>query len=472
MGAIVAVLHLYTHKSLPKKVNSCLCLISLLILFYSVNNFGHAQNYPGVLALIVCLSTSILIAFLFNSHLSELFSLKPLRFVGKISYSLYLVHWPLIIFYRDIKFGFSPIDLFKYPTLNPNEKFLIFLISMITAYLLKTLVEDKFRGYYINSSNFLKRRSLLFLISLFLTITLSVVCLVTNGMNFRTEPKLFAKIDENDLPIQCAFNYDFKFLDWDHPCGIGVNKKVPDVVLLGDSHMRHYTAGFDKLFKELGISGAMQIGGGSLPIPGGQSYVLGEKTAIFDGVFQYILKNKPRLVILSARWDVHLQDFIVDYPGDFPNRFLWGPYQSLTTESSQKAVEFGLTNMFSKLNAEKINVLVIGPLVFPGKVMHRCYLRPSYFASYEKRCTYLSKRMQLEYEKKALEILKNSSHSFPNIRILDLIPNICGENSCEIVDPKTQTLIYEDSYHLTQKGGIYIINKFVASEVIKNLNLH
>jgi hypothetical protein len=57
-------------------------------------------TFPGWLALAPTLGSAMLIASIMSgeSTLSKLLSTKPLTMTGKISYSLYLWHWPLIIF--------------------------------------------------------------------------------------------------------------------------------------------------------------------------------------------------------------------------------------------------------------------------------------------------------------------------------------------------------------------------------------
>ena len=65
---------------------------------------------------------------------SRLLSLRPLPFIGDISYSIYLWHWPLIVLLPYVV-----------GTLRPLDKIAIVAASIGLAWLTKMIVEDPFR---------------------------------------------------------------------------------------------------------------------------------------------------------------------------------------------------------------------------------------------------------------------------------------------------------------------------------------
>ena len=73
---------------------------SLLCLLVPVFVYNDATPFPGLAALPCCMGTGLLIYI--HGHgstgLGKLLSTRPLVFVGLISYSLYLWHWPLLAF--------------------------------------------------------------------------------------------------------------------------------------------------------------------------------------------------------------------------------------------------------------------------------------------------------------------------------------------------------------------------------------
>lgn len=71
------------------------------------------SSFPGLAALPACLGTAMIIAAASGERsniVSWGLSLPPVRFVGLISYSLYLWHWPVIVFMRESA-GFLPFSL-------------------------------------------------------------------------------------------------------------------------------------------------------------------------------------------------------------------------------------------------------------------------------------------------------------------------------------------------------------------------
>lgn len=62
------------------------------------------RGFPVPWALIPCTGTALLLAYGGDAATARLLSLAPLRAIGLISYSLYLWHWPIIVFYR-LMFG-------------------------------------------------------------------------------------------------------------------------------------------------------------------------------------------------------------------------------------------------------------------------------------------------------------------------------------------------------------------------------
>ncbi|MGJ4925889.1 acyltransferase family protein [Bradyrhizobium sp. HKCCYLS2038] len=70
-----------------------------IVLLGSLLLIGRAQAYAGVAALVPCVAAAIIIA---ANAPTSLVMARPVRAVGAASYSLYLVHWPVIFFVRFI----------------------------------------------------------------------------------------------------------------------------------------------------------------------------------------------------------------------------------------------------------------------------------------------------------------------------------------------------------------------------------
>lgn len=122
-------------------------LAGFVLIGYSALAFSEATEFPGWVAVIPVLGT-VLVILAGNDNrtpvLRGLISWSPLQYLGNISYSLYLWHWPLIVL-APFAFG---------RPLSTMDKGLIIVAALLLAGLTKALVED--RG---QSSKFLTRSS-------------------------------------------------------------------------------------------------------------------------------------------------------------------------------------------------------------------------------------------------------------------------------------------------------------------------
>ncbi|MDX8466852.1 acyltransferase family protein [Mesorhizobium sp. VK23B] len=80
-----------------------LCLIAASIIWLS-----SSQPFPGLSALAPVVGAVLLIWPHSHSIMGAALSSRPLRFTGKISYSLYLWHWPILVFFRHYAGGVMP----------------------------------------------------------------------------------------------------------------------------------------------------------------------------------------------------------------------------------------------------------------------------------------------------------------------------------------------------------------------------
>lgn len=133
IGAIVVLLDSYVKS---RRINSSLYLIGLLCILYSVFVFDVKQIiFPGWYVLIPCLGTALLIFSGKKTNFSGLLSHPIPVHIGEISYSLYLVHWPVYVLASYI-LVFSPGTI---------EIAGISILTITLSYLLYYGVEKKYR---------------------------------------------------------------------------------------------------------------------------------------------------------------------------------------------------------------------------------------------------------------------------------------------------------------------------------------
>ncbi|WP_199038397.1 acyltransferase family protein [Glycomyces salinus] len=98
-GALLA-LTLPTWKKIPQAVAFLLGLAGLAAIAAAAYTYDDQTAFPGYTALLPVAGTMLLIVAGTGkgaNHISALLSTGPFQFVGKLSYSLYLWHWPVLI---------------------------------------------------------------------------------------------------------------------------------------------------------------------------------------------------------------------------------------------------------------------------------------------------------------------------------------------------------------------------------------
>ena len=122
-------------------VREVLGLGGLLAILGSVLFFNVNTPFPGARALYPCVGTSLIIltgGTDKSTLTSQLLSAKPLVFIGLISYSLYLWHWPLLVFSKiAVVQALGPLSI--------GGRFLLTLIAIAVAAFSWRFVETPFR---------------------------------------------------------------------------------------------------------------------------------------------------------------------------------------------------------------------------------------------------------------------------------------------------------------------------------------
>lgn len=131
---IGAALHLFSVPA-SESTQQFYAFSGGLAMVYSLFSFSGTTRFPGLSALIPTIATALLIQSP-RSSIAKVLSFSPVTVLGKISYSVYLVHWPLIVAVR----------LSSDRELIPEESVFLLLASLAMGYGLHHAVETRFRS--------------------------------------------------------------------------------------------------------------------------------------------------------------------------------------------------------------------------------------------------------------------------------------------------------------------------------------
>ena len=259
LGALVAIGGL---KPLPNTTaNNLVCALGLAMIVGSVALYGPTTVFPGIAALLPCAGTALVLYAGLDENtrpaMYRVLSVRPLVFIGLISYSLYLWHWPVFVF--------ATYNLER--DLVVSETIGLIALSVAIAALSWRLVEKPFRrpgGVASRPVIFVQAAAAtaLFAVS-------GIAIYVTNGVpqRFTSEVQaLLAPKTENQSAL-CSSGQTEQ-TEFGRLCRIGRPNGPITFIIWGDSHGRAISPAIDRAADRLGYSGVIGTFAGCPPLIG------------------------------------------------------------------------------------------------------------------------------------------------------------------------------------------------------------
>jgi len=282
----------------PPKLGSWLSAFGLIGLLCSFLLLNDRMPFPGWIALLPVLSTvAVLACAPHNKYVSGFLSTPVLRWFGLISYSLYLVHWPIVCLAGNF--------------IQTNGNRGILLISTLCiglAWLSYRFVETPFRRpSALGSRAFLVRAAGVYCFAAAaLTGTAALSAVFWN--QYPMANRYFAS-DDKDLRDStmragsCFLTSRYSNIDYfDQSKCLALSKDRKNILLMGDSHSAHFIHAFTHELTEYNFLQASASSCKPLPIAQKKSYC----SDLVDYMYHsWLEKNSGSVdaVIISARWE-------------------------------------------------------------------------------------------------------------------------------------------------------------------------
>lgn len=296
IGGITSILtSKYNFES--KNISNKIAILGLVLIAFSSLSLEKESLFPGYNALIPCMGAALIIIAGANQPTTPIvnryLTLKPIVFIGKISYSMYLWHWPIIALlnYRGIEFS----------------------IFVKLGILLLTIALSIFNYYAFE--NRVRKLNIDFLHSLLILLILPLFCFsliffwgsAKNGFPERFKNNDFA--NENRAEVKYSQCYDSYLLTKDGLCIIGDVTKKPETIMIGDSIAGSYIEFIDYLAKDAGKSIAVTVSSSLPPIMNINPYREGTNVSKYRSENRLSYNNKRielareyKNVIIGASW--------------------------------------------------------------------------------------------------------------------------------------------------------------------------
>lgn len=338
------------------------CGAALIVL--SLATLSRDTLFPGISAAPAVLGAGLLIwtGARDQSVVHRALALPPCVFIGKISYSLYLIHWPVLV----LAAAATP------RALSAAELLALALFSIAAAYASTRWVEQPVRRATLRDG-------------LVLQCGLAAVAVACAGALTLREAKLGEGLDPayayvqapNPLREDCHRD---TAPDW-RDCALGAPQTAdltPHFLLVGDSHADHWAPGVSRIAAEIGATGAQWSGSACIPFYGVSQWRGGEAEPICDGyrdaLFAAIDRfEQPMVIVLAARWSLYFEtDAFLR-----PDRPTWRLSErdsppGAEPADTKKVFEAGLTRTLERLRARGHRVIILGQAPEHGRSIVPC----------------------------------------------------------------------------------------------------
>lgn len=406
--------------------------VGLIAILWACFSYSKGTVFPGLAALAPVLGAAAIIhAGSSGSSLTKkLLELPPIVFIGLISYSLYLWHWPLIVLTRYAN-GMDPIT---------DQLPRLFAASILAAWLSYRYIEQPFRHKKIISKKVVFGASAVFMSSMAIA---SSIGLINNGFEnrFSAESIAYDKARHARIPLEHCDGRPSN--SW---CIIGDKNVKPSIILWGDSHMLAWSPGIDKVLRNQGKSAFLAIQTSCWPLI--EKIQNKEKcTRSRTNLVEFLSNdNQIKIIVISSYWPItptKEQNFI--YSNNIYNK------------SFEKAFKTTL-DWLRKIDK---TVMLLGPI-----------------PTYDNSIPYLLAVSDNQHKKAPIktsnEIIKRHQEFFETVRTYNKTANIKFLNPVDwLCQPEcilsiNGTSLYRDSNHLSIEGALALITHI--ENVLNNID--
>ena len=417
---------------------------AFLVLISLFPQFISALKIPPTIPCTI--GTALILLPIQNSWIVKLLSFKPLIWIGLQSYSLYLWHWPIYVFYKYL--SIENID-----TIN---KLVLVLLSLFFAWCSWRYIESPFRKIHILSKNkkyfFIPAGSFLFVCILFGTTIVN-----KEGMAFRHPQRDIIEAQS--------------FWDW-HPYGksprfhhlelshnfsdvdiIGSEYADPEFLLWGDSHAMAFIPGLEIAAKKNNCSFYALTRSGNPPLlnyqfPGQELLI--DNSALNKNILDFIKSNnKIKNIILACAWaDYREYNKLPDDPTGINTVKLFNSRFSETIDT------------LNQLNKNIVVFSQVPPLAVNNFSTRYYFLKsrfPFLYYDAEMRITTSIKNYKSKFSdsNEFINSFQNNNYMF-----LDLTKQFTKDNSSQLIFEKDGIPMYRDAGHLSTYGSECLSDTF------------
>jgi len=428
IGGVLALSHYQRYNRIQK--SNLIGVIGLSMIIFAVF-FCEKHSYPGASALIPTLGTCLFIIS-GNSKFNQFISRGILVHFGHISYSMYLIHMPIlsILFYTHHN--------------EPKYRILFIFIAYILSLFLYYLVEKP--------TAIMKKPKSIKRINIAVIILSPIFLIYISLFNYDfmyTQSKLIelkiAKIFLND-----GFDGHNRF-----ETNLCDENTESEYAIIGDSHAAQYLGAANR-YENLHVT-LFQHG----IIPSASlDYKTNEfDTTFFKNCFKKLLRNPYiKTFIITTRLPIYLsgKKTILENRESYDGSFTF----TNEIQTNEEAVRYVLSDLILKSKKFNKNVIIFTPTPVPGEeagVLRRCLSKHLSNKDCNAQVNLDETRVQ---NHQTLKILVQLKKDYKNLETFNTTKALCGEKrNCQMINSMLDSL-YRDNDHLSNYGAKRVLRSF------------
>jgi peptidoglycan/LPS O-acetylase OafA/YrhL len=389
-------------------------IIFILLIFPELEIILFARKF------LLIFFTSLII-YIKNPIKNDIFFLGNFffQFLGKISYSLYLFHWPFLVF---VKYYFVK-------DISNIAKFILLILVIFLSYLFWLLIENKFR-YKFKPLIFFKTS----LIFVFLILFLFFINLINKSFPERISEKALLISNSIDSNYRCDF-FSYVNFSGKRNCKILFNKdnSMSKIVLLGNSHAQMYGYAFEEILNEKNLNGTIVSLNACLPttkINITEDCIIKAKNNLNN-----ITSNKNiDIVFIGLTWD---HSFLIDINSNKVDNY------------NNLALSEAVYDLIKNIENFNIKTVLIGPISLPNYQYASTVGRNVYFKHKVDFNNY--KETKNEFEIRFYEFF----NFFEKKNYLNIVrPHLIQCDSGECLFSLDGNSLFSDNTHLSKFGSL------------------
>ncbi len=419
-------------------LNETLSFFAFIALIYPCFFYSNLTIFPGYSALLPVIGSAMLIHLGKSNEtiIKSFLKFKVLVYVGLISYSLYLWHWPILVFSKYASQSFSLLE----------NTFVLFMISIIVSSISYFYIEQPFRGK--KGSEFISRSKVFsysFLLVLFLTI-FGFYGTSNKGLEDRFSKEV-VNFDKARIPDTVFLKCDgiTNPEDW---CIVGNKNKKPETFFFGDSHLLSWAHAVESIYDKKNESAIIGVLSACPPffnlVYSGSEFRKNDSCIEKNKKVEEFLSknNKIKNVVLIGVWPSYFRGWhtlVIDIEGK-------GKFKN------EKGARQGLEYTIKKLNELGKNVILVGPVPVYDENVPLSHANALIQNKQFKSTNYEN---VIDYNSVFFDYIKKNEDNF---YFIDPLKWICKPNCTTLVDGKST---YWDTNHLNEFGSLHY-EKYLA----------